>query len=190
MKYVIFGVPGVGKTAVIEKVIASTGIIRINWGDLTEEIMREQGLIKNRDEMRKLNLRSQRPVQEQVVKKILDIGKESGDLLIETHAAMKTPQGYWPGLNFDSLRQLDPDTFVAIETSAENIFSRREKDTTRDRKDDLSIEDLEEHIRVTRILASTFAVLTGGTAYFVENKEGDIDYAAGRIIELIERGRA
>lgn len=193
MIYVVFGVPGVGKSAVIDKVIEKTGIKRVNWGDLTEEFLVKTGKVKSRDEMRKLSLKEQAPVQKEVAEKITkmaeELEKDGKDLLIETHAAIKIPQGYWPGLNFDVFQHIKPDIFIVIETSAKNIFSRRQNDPTRERKDDITLEAVEEHLRITREMAATYAVLTAGTAFFVENKEGDVDYAVGKICEMMGKSK-
>jgi len=190
MIYVIFGVPGVGKTLVINGVIEKTGIELVNWGDLTEEIAKAQGLVEERDDIRKMSFKKQLPIQEKVAQRIIEIARHQENLLIETHAAVKTPQGFWAGLNYDSIRKIMPDTFIALETSAENIMSRRKNDKTRERKDDHTLEEVQTHIRITREMASTFAVLSAGTVFFVENKEGDVDYAVGRIVEMMEKVRS
>lgn len=191
MIYVIFGVPGVGKSAVIHKVVENTDIEWVNWGDMTADILVKTDKVGSRDDMRKLSLEDQRPAQEEVAERIVkmsgDLKKEGKDLLIETHAAIKTPQGYWPGLNFDVFQKIRPDIFITLEASAENIFSRRKNDKTRDRTDDLTLESVKEHIRISREMAAVYAVLTAGTAFFVENKEGDVDYAVGKIVGLMGR---
>ncbi|KKQ34829.1 MAG: Adenylate kinase [candidate division WS6 bacterium GW2011_GWA2_37_6] len=191
MIYVVFGVPGVGKTAVVDKVIEQTGIKHVIWGDLTEEYMVKNKMIEDRDEMRKLDIRQQRPIQIEVAEEIVKMSKGSEgqntdtDILIETHAAIKTPQGYWPGMNFDVFTKIKPDIFIVIEAAAKNILSRRQKDETRERKDDLNLQAVEDHLQITRDMASTFAVLTGGTVFYVENKEGDVGYAVGKIVEMM-----
>lgn len=189
MRYVIFGIPGVGKTAVIDKIVEKTGIERINWGDLTEEIMREQGLVERRDQMRQLPINKQAPVQKVVADRVAQIAGEKEDILIETHAALKTPYGFWPGFNFDTLRKIMPDMFIAMEAPAEKILERREKDKTRTRKDDKDTEEVKESLEITRTMARSYAIMTGGTVIFVENKEGDLDYAVDHITEFIEKGR-
>jgi adenylate kinase len=186
MIYIVMGIPGVGKSAVIDKVVEKTGIKRIVWGDLTEKQLVKRGLAKSRDEMRKLSIAKQAEVQEQVARQIAVMVDEYSDLLIETHVVIKTPEGYWPGLNFDILQKFDANAFIVVEASAKNIMSRRNSDPSRDRKDDLTLEEIEEHIRITREMASTFAVLSGGTVVFVENRQGDLDYAVGKIAKLIK----
>lgn len=190
MKYVVFGVPGVGKTSVIKSVVEKTGVKRVHWGDLSREIATEQGLIKDIDELRKLELNAQLKVKELVVNKIIaEAYSAENDIMIETHAAIKTPQGFLPGLEMKTIQQLDPDVFVVIEAKPELVFQRRLLDEARTRKDDLTIDEVEESLRVTRQMAMTYAVLASGTVLFVENKEGDLEHAVDKVTELIQKGR-
>lgn len=190
MKYIVFGVPGVGKTSVMKGVVEKTGINRVHWGDLSKDIAVANNLINDIDELRKLDLESQLKVKEMVVNRILEESSSaSGDMVIETHAAIKTPQGFLPGLEMRTIQRLDPDVFIVVEAKPELVFQRRLLDETRTRKDDLTIDEVEESLRVTRQMAMTYSVLASGTVLFVENKEGDLDYAIGRVTELIEKGR-
>jgi adenylate kinase len=187
MKYIIIGIPGVGKSAVIEKVIEKTGIKRVNWGDMMADYLVEKKIVKDRDEMRKLSIREQSKYQKIVAGDVTKLTMENEDLFIETHAVIKTPRGYWPGLSYEIIKQIDPDVFIVIEADAKDIMSRRMNDKTRVRKDDLTLEDIEEHIRITREMVTTYTILSSGTACFVENKEGDVDYAVGKILALMGR---
>ncbi|MBD3279914.1 adenylate kinase [Candidatus Dojkabacteria bacterium] len=189
MKYVVFGVPGVGKTSVIKGVTEKTAINHIHWGDLSFEIAQEKGFVQDRDEVRRLNLEKQYEVKVAVGERIAEMTNDGKDALIETHAAVKTPQGYMPGFSINTINRVKPDTFIVIEADPEFVFQRRLMDSTRWRKDDTSLSDVEESIRVTRNMAMTNAVLAVGTVVFIENKEGDLDYAVNRIVELIEQGR-
>ncbi len=190
MKYVVLGIPGVGKTSVVKGVIDKTGVNHIHWGNLSKKIAMEQGLIENIDELRKLDVDLQRKIKMEVSKEIEKLVKKSSkDILIETHAAIQTTQGYMPGFTLDEIQRVRPDVFLVIEASPEMIFQRRLKDGSRWRKDDLTILDVKDSLAVTRQMAMTFAVLATATVYFVENKEGDLDYAVHKIVELIEAGR-
>ncbi len=189
MKYIVFGIPGVGKTSVISSVVEKTAIKHIHWGDLSKEVATKKGLIHDVDELRRLDLNTQIEVKKEVVQEIINSANSGSDVLIETHAAIKTPQGFMPGLDLRTIKALDPDVFVVIESSPELVFQRRLLDESRVRKDDLTIDDVKESLRVTRQMAMTYSVLASGTVVFVDNKEGDVDYAVNKIVELIELGR-
>jgi adenylate kinase len=188
MKYIIFGIPGVGKTSVVEGVIARTGIKHIHWGDLTVEVAAEMKIIKDRDEIRNLNIEKQKEIRKVVAKKIFDISQTEKNILVETHAAVKTPQGYWPGLSIRTLERFTPDVFIVLSASPELIFERRLKDESRWRKDEVTIESVNEALNITREVVVTYAVLTSGTFIEVENKLDDLNYAINIISELIEKG--
>lgn len=190
MLYIVFGVPGVGKTSVIRGLIEKTGIKHIHWGNLANEIATREGLIENIDELRELSLEKQNRVKKLVVGQIIQEAKTSqGDLLIETHAAIKTPQGFMPGMDMRTIQELDPDVFIVIQAKPEIVFQRRLLDESRQRKDDLTIEEVNESLSVTRQMAQTYAVLASGTVFFVENKEDQLEYAIEKLEELIVKGR-
>ncbi len=188
MKYVIFGVPGVGKTSVVNGVLERTGIEHIHWGDLTMDVALEKGLIKDRDEIRKLNIEQQKDIRKEVSQKIFEISQNHDDVLVETHAAVKTPQGYWPGLSLPTLERFAPDVFIVLNAKPEIVFERRLKDTSRWRKDEVTIENVKEAMSITRQMVINYAVLTSGTFIEVENKQGDLEHAVGIISELVEAG--
>lgn len=184
MKYVIMGLPGVGKTSVVKEVLNKTNLKHLHWGNLSEKVAKEMGVIKNIDELRNSDPQKQIDVRNEVVKEILEVAR-NGDILIETHAALKGPHGYFPGLTQEIIKEINPDVFIVVEAGAEFIMKRRKGDKTRERKDDITLWDVEESIFVTRSMVSTYAVLAEGTVFFVENKEGDLDYAVNRIVELV-----
>lgn len=174
MKYVIFGIPGVGKTSVVNGVVEKTGIKNINLGDLLTEIGKEMGLIENRDELRKLNFKLQQKIRKGGVERIIDLHEKYGDILLDTHAAIKTRQGYMPGFDNYMLETLNPDVFIILWAKPEDIVSRRSGDNSRERDED-SIEEIAEGIRVTRQMASAYAVLASATYVEIENKQGELE---------------
>lgn len=188
MKYVIFGVPGVGKTSVVKGVLERTGIKHIHWGDLTMDVALEKGVIKNRDEIRMLNIEQQKDIRKEVSQKIFEISQNHDNVLVETHAAVKTPQGYWPGLSLSTLERFSPDVFIVINAQPEFVFERRLKDTSRWRKDEVTIESVREAMSITTQMVINYAVLTSGTFLEVENKQNDLNFAVDIISELVEVG--
>ncbi len=189
MKYVVFGVPGVGKTSVVKEVVSRLNLTHIHWGDLSKEVALKQGLINEVDELRKLDLKQQLQIKELVVQEILNVAKQTdGELIIETHAAIKTPQGFLPGLEMKTIKSLDPDVFIVVEADPELVFQRRLLDKERSRNDDVTIKEVRESLRVTRQMAMTYAVLSSGTVLFVENKENELEFAVDKITKLIKQG--
>ncbi|MCW3135198.1 MAG: adenylate kinase [Methanophagales archaeon] len=189
---IVTGMPGAGSSTVIKKGLQlrtaerSEGIefIPKNYGDIMFETAREKGLVEKRDELRKLPGEKQREIQMLACNKIAE-WRESMNLIIDTHCTIKTPSGYLPGLPEYVLRELNPDQFVLIEASPDEIFERRSKDKTRER----DVEDktsIEEHQFMNRAMSMAYACLTGASVKIIENHDGALDKAAAAFFELMK----
>ncbi len=186
MKIVIVGIPGVGKTSVVDGALqlVKKEIKKFRWGDLVEEIALKKQFVQNRDYIRKLDRKTQRKLQELVVKRLQRL-TSNNDSIIETHAAIKTPSGYLPGLDLESLNALKPDAFVVIETDAEAILERRRKDTSRIRDDDKSQYEIQLHLDITRYFTASFSVISGANLYIVKNDKGKLDWAIHQLTNIL-----
>ena len=99
-----------------------------------------------------------------------------GNVIVDTHCTIKTPQGYMPGLPEWVITRLKPRTIVIVEADPEEIYRRREKDKTRKRDPD-SIEEIAEHQQINRAIAMAYAALTGATVKIVYNHDNALDEA-------------
>lgn len=143
--------PGSGKSTIMKMVAKSVPDIRIvNVGDMiAEAAMRDLG-IKDRDQLRKrLRIYEQRKYQEIAAKRIAAM---KGDMVIDTHSAVKTPHGFFPGLSETPVHILNPDAIVVIEYDPKEIIKRRKMDKSRhrDHEDETTIE---EHQSASRYFA-------------------------------------
>lgn len=117
---VVTGMPGTGSSTVIEAALKlklneeGVAFTPMNYGDVMFEVARGEGLVEQRDAMRKLPKEKQQEIQRLASEKIADL-KESMNLIIDTHCTIKTPLGYLPGLPEPVLRKIKPDLFVLIE---------------------------------------------------------------------------
>lgn len=127
VKVIVVAVPGAGKSTTLQLLKRMKPDVKIvNFGDYMFEIAKEKYNIKDRDEMRKkLNLEEYRQLQLEAAKRI---AKVKGDVVIDTHLAIKTPRGYYPGLPTEVARLLSPDVVVTIEMNPSIILERRLKD--------------------------------------------------------------
>lgn len=127
MKVVVVAVPGAGKSTTLQLLKRMKPDIKIvNFGDFMFEIAKEKYNIKDRDEMRKkLSLKEYRELQLEAAQRI---AKVKGDVVIDTHLAIKTPRGYYPGLPTEVAKLLSPDVIVIIEMNSSIILERRLKD--------------------------------------------------------------
>ena len=99
-KVVIVGIPGVGKTSLVTKLVElitkqnkTVGVH--SFGTVMLEEAMKNG-IKDRDELRKLAIGKQKELQKMAAE---DIAKLQDDVvLIDTHAFISTKSGFYPGL--------------------------------------------------------------------------------------------
>ena len=169
---VVTGIPGVGKTTVMQKAAEGMDIQFVTFGTIMIDIATDLGLVKDRDEMRKLTLDQQKQLQIKTAEKI---GKMK-NVILDTHCTIQTPKGYMPGLPEWVLRKLNPTAIIIVEADPQEIFNRRAKDTTRNRDPD-SIEKIAEHQMMNRAAAMAYATLTGATVKIVFNHDNALEAA-------------
>jgi adenylate kinase len=169
---VVTGIPGVGKTTVMQKAAEGMDLEFVTFGTVMIDIAKEKGLVKDRDEMRKLSLEQQKDLQIQTAEKVANMK----NVIVDTHCTVKTPKGYMPGLPEWVVKKLKPTSIVVVEADPEEIYNRRANDETRDRDPD-SIEKIAEHQQINRAAAMAYAALSGATVKIVFNHDNAIDEA-------------
>lgn len=185
---VLTGIPGVGKTTVADE---ANEILTerdaeyevVSFGTVMLEVARDEGLVEERDEMRKLPSDDQRRVQEQAGERIAERA-EDANVMVDTHCAIKTPEGYLPGLPEWVLRGLQPDVIVLVEANPDEILFRRLDDETRAR-DFENTSEIATHQEMNRNAAMSYATLTGATVKLVENPDGGVDEAAEELADAL-----
>jgi len=191
MLVIAIGVPGAGKTYVINKALEklkSENITyqTVNYGDIMLEIAKSKGFVKDRDEMRKLNPELQKGVQKLSAQRIADMSK-GGNILLDTHGTIRTPRGYLPGLPEWVLRELKPDRMIIVEAKIENIIARRKKDQIAIRnRDSESEEGIILQQQLNRTIAMAYSVFTGMTIKIVDNSDGNLENAVADVIEVLK----
>ena len=169
---VVTGIPGVGKTTVMKRAAEGLDVEFVTFGTVMIDIAKEMGLVKDRDEMRKLTLEQQKELQIRSAEKVASMG----NVILDTHCTVKTPKGYMPGLPEWVLKKLKPTAIVVVEAGPDEIYNRRAKDATRNRDPD-SKEEIAEHQQINRAAAMAYATLTGATVKIVFNHDDAIDEA-------------
>ncbi len=192
---VVVGLPGVGKSTVLslasEKLRERGYSVRVvNFGDFMLSYLLERGVVRSRDEIRKLPLVTQRELQELTAKAIREeFEKASGGRfigMVDTHAVIRTPVGFWPGLPLSVLRELRPDLIAVVEASPEEILSRQLRDSSRARSDYSSRQLLEELLATYRYYAIASSVISGAALVVVVNRENQASQAAEELVGAVE----
>ncbi|RLG74643.1 MAG: adenylate kinase [Thermoprotei archaeon] len=191
---IVVGIPGVGKTTVLKNLIEKAGkegikIKVVNFGDYMFKEASEKGLIKHRDELRKLPLHVQIRLQENAAKKIReDAERGKHDVfIVDTHSLVHTVTGFWPGLPLHVITNIRPHVVFVIEALPEEVFKRRRKDLgIRFREEEKSIEEIKEFMTMARNAALSSAVLTGSAVKIVLNREGKVKEAVDEILKCLK----
>jgi adenylate kinase len=178
---VVTGIPGVGKTTVMKKAAEGMDIKFVTFGTVMIDIAKEEGLVEDRDQMRTLSLQQQRELQIKSAEKVASMG----NVILDTHCSVKTPQGYMPGLPEWVVRKLEPKSVVVVEADPEEIYNRRAKDTTRNRDPDTK-DQIAEHQFVNRAAAMAVATMTGATVKIVYNHDNAIDEAVKQASPVLQ----
>ena len=169
---VVTGIPGVGKTTVMKKAAEGMDIQFVTFGTVMVELAQETGLVKDRDDMRKLTLDQQKDLQKKSAEKVASMG----NVILDTHCTVKTPKGYMPGLPEWVVKRINPTAIVVVEADPEEIYNRRANDATRNRDPDTQ-EQINEHQMINRAAAMAYAALTGSTVKIVFNHDDKLEDA-------------
>lgn len=180
------GIAGVGKTTLLSKIVEilksnNKTVKVISYGTLMFDVAKENGL-QDRDELRKLPVIEQQKLQKIVAEKISSQNEEI--VIIDTHAFINSPEGYYPGLPEHVLKIIKPSNFVSVSAKPEEIYNRRMKDDTRNR-DKITIANIKKELDVQSGMISACAVITGSPVKHILNGEGKIDEAAAKLIKTI-----
>ncbi|MCL4452879.1 MAG: adenylate kinase [Candidatus Thermoplasmatota archaeon] len=177
MRVVISGIPGVGKSTILEMVSKKTQYEIINFGSLMFDMAVDLDLVKSRDDIRRLDVDTQKNLQKKASNKI---GKMD-NIIIDTHMSIKSPAGYLPGLPEWVLRELMVSSYFLIESTPEEIKHRRENDSSRSRDSD-TVQDIKEHQEVNRYYAAAYSVYSGATIKYIYNPDNHPEIAAESIL--------
>ncbi|HJW19508.1 MAG TPA: adenylate kinase [Candidatus Nitrosotalea sp.] len=185
-RVIIVGIPGVGKTTVVSRVVEllKEKSIRVSvsiFGTVMFDEAKKKG-VQNRDDLRKLSVKEQKELQSLAAKTISSIDDDV--IIVDTHAFISTKEGFYPGLPHNVLEILNPDSFIMITARPEEIYNRRMTDTTRTR-DIVSIDEIKKELDVTSAMLSTCSILCGSPIKMVLNTEGKVDEAARGILNAM-----
>ncbi len=177
---ILTGIPGSGKTTILREALKTCSYLKvINYGDEMTQIAAGQNI--DRDSLRSLPIAEQRAIGLLAAQKI--VGKASGITIIDTHALVKTPVGYIPGIPQKILNVLNPDAIIAIESLPSLILKRREKDKNRLREVH-AVEEIDYHQTLCRTFITACSVITGATLIPIHN-DVETSAAVNQLIHAI-----
>ena len=188
-RVIVVGIPGVGKTTVIEKMtyLSRQKNIEANHVVFGTVMMKEAERmgVTDRDQIRMMSLEEQRELQALAAQRISKLRARL--LIIDTHLFIKTHEGYLPGLPLDILKTVTPTNIVLVDASTADVMARRAKDLTR-RRDVQANEEVEMDRRVALAMISATGVALGIPFAVIENREGEADGAALQVLSRMGVG--
>lgn len=188
---VVTGIPGVGKTTVLNELMKKTGkkgakLNVINYASIMLKVAREKEKDIGRDDLRRMPIDLQQTLQMEAAEKIEKMLSKAPETIIDTHMTIRTNNGYWSGLPLNVLKKLHPSLFVLLEADASEIVDRRLKDKAR-KRDKILIEKVKEEMGFSRFLAASCATLTGAPVKILKNPVGKQVDVANRLLDIIQK---
>jgi adenylate kinase len=180
---VVVGVPGVGKTTIVQKMNAAIkGSRVVTFGTVMLEEGKRLRWIRHRDELRKLPVGKQKRLQSLAASRIARM--KDRVLFVDTHLFIRTGEGFWPGLPFEVVKALKPTHLILVEADPKEILSRRQMDKTRYR-DSVTPKDLVGELSLARSFLVASSTLTGAPMLIAPNNEGKSDKVADGIAKML-----
>lgn len=185
-RIIVVGIPGVGKTTVVSNVkntLEQRGI-KTNLAEFGKIMLEEAKKlnIQNRDEIRRLSIEDQKKLQNLAATKISQIC--SNVVIIDTHLFINTKEGYYPGLPAHLLNNMKPTHLILIIANPEEIYHRRQNDSTRVR-DLITMDSIKNEIDVSKMLISCCSIISGAPFKILANHEGSLTECTQKMVSLI-----
>ncbi|MBD3209854.1 adenylate kinase [Candidatus Micrarchaeota archaeon] len=174
---VVMGLPGAGKSTVLNEL--DTDYRVVNYGDLMLEVEKEKFGVKGRDDMRKLPIEKQKEAQKMVYERLSRMQEK---VILDTHCAVNTPGGFFPGLPFECLRMLKVDALVLITAEVEEVKQRRAEDPTRQRDTD----NVELHDAMNKSFLAAYSAFTGAPAVIIYNRQNKLEQAVAELQDVLK----
>jgi len=190
MIIIVTGLPGAGKTTTLEAIKNRNDILIVNFGSQMMEIISNRYThVKNRDDIRKNLTPAQiEEIQAEVSKRIQTIADQNSDkiIIVDTHASIKTPFGYLPGIHNKMLENMKVSGFVYITTRYEEIIARRVNDKLRNRDFEDKVE-ISLHNEMNLAVLSECSIQTGAPIFILVNKEGFLEQTIKKFNEYLDK---
>jgi adenylate kinase len=185
---VLTGVPASGGTTVTKKAIEQLErqgqqFQMVTYSDVMLNEALQRGWVKVRDDIRKLEPVQQRDLQKIAARAIAEMVTTA--LIVDTHATVRTPRGYLPGLPTWVLDELKPELILIVETAPDEIIRRRNADKSRQR-DAQDAVAVQQHQDVNKAICMAYAAYSGATVKILQNPDGKLDEAVAELILTLQ----
>jgi len=181
----VSGVPGVGASTVASEAVSKLEDHRIfNFGDAMLEAAVVRGIAESRDELSELSANEQGGLQRYAAGYVRDEASE-GPVVVTTSFAVRTNQGYFPGLPDPVLYEMSPDRLVVVEAEPSTVAERREEGDYRDYPEPTE-SGIRFHQRMNRTAAFVYSSRSSATVHHVPNENG-VEEASSKLAQLLSQ---
>ena len=185
---ILTGVPASGGTTVTKKAIEvleghGQQLTMVTYSDVMLEEASRRGWANARDDIRKLDPSEQRDLQTTAARSISEMATTG--LVVDTHATVRTPRGYLPGLPTSVLDELKPELIIVVESAPGEIIRRRNADKSRQR-DAQDAMAVQQHQDVNKAICMAYAAYTGATVKILQNPDGRLDEAVAELVLTLQ----
>jgi len=179
----LVGIPGSGKSSILQEAVRQIpNLLVVNYGDKMLEEAAVEGI--TRDLLRKMSFEDQQQIGIKAARKIAEMETDR-TAIIDTHALIRTPAGFCPGLPLEVLEILSPKACAWIECLPSIILQRRARDPARMR-DEETEEELALHQELTRSFLTACCMYSGSLLCRIQNNTPSIQQNALPLIRLIQ----
>jgi len=182
--FLVLGTPGAGKTTVLKGI---GGIEVFNIGTEMLNAHSRKLKVTNRD-LLKRKVISNYIDTVQIRHGILNgLIKKNGVITIDTHASVKSGNGYIPGMSLDDLKALRGSirAIIYIDADTKDIMNRRKSDKTRNREGDTA-EDLNQHREINIAFTTSYSLHLETPIYIVKNKGNALKKTQAEVSRIIK----
>jgi len=166
----VIGTPGAGKTSIMEGITHGEHSKIYKIVNMGTEMLKE---IKNK-QMKRDRIRKELSASEilRIRSKVLNgINKMHGNIVIDTHASVKTGNKIIPGFSFAELASLNKVIgIIYVDAEAKDISARRLKDKSREREME-SIAEIKMHQSINLSFAVAYLASLNVPMYIVKNQQ-------------------
>lgn len=188
MIVLVVGVPGVGKTTLINESMKyiKRKVKYVSVGDVIFEIAKNEYGIENRDEIRKkLSYEKQEELQVKAFRRIKEMENKDEILILDTHFIIESYNGFIPGIIKKLSDILIPDAIAVIIADPDKIFLRRLKDSSIRAREIENLKRIEIQQNMTIYYSLLMMFNYHSVVEIINNEEGLLEEAAKKFAEFI-----
>jgi adenylate kinase len=176
---IVAGSPGSGKTTLLSSRAIRSKYKVVTMGDLMAKAAIAKGLVRNRDEIRRLPIAANKRISAAAAREIARIG---GNIVLETHASVEADGRFIPGLLAEHMRVWGNVVgLVYLDSTNEEIIRRRMRDRSRIREHE-SAEWLDRQRIVNLAALSYHSASLNIPLYIIDNRQGKMNASVKEFI--------